>query len=131
MTLTSTDGGNLVATITVNSVTIHTGPGGQYNESPTKGEYAVADVTVTVDSGSYDYSEDDFAFQEPDGTTYSMDDGNGSDSGYDPSLDFRTLPAGGSKRGRCRVRRVEGAWRPDHAWWTVSPGRNWATGRSP
>ena len=99
MTLTSTDGGNLVATITVNSVTIHTGPGGQYNESPTKGEYAVADVTVTVDSGSYDYSEDDFAFQEPDGTTYSMDDGNGLDSGYDPSLDFGTLPAGGSKRG--------------------------------
>ena len=85
--------------LTVNSVTAHSTSNLDTTFNPKNGVFAVANVTMKVKSGSYDYDELDWSYQVPDGNTYAAGDGNGDYAGYDPSIDSGTLPAGGLKRG--------------------------------
>ncbi len=90
----------LVATVTILSVKDYTKPKDSLiGSKPQNGEYAVADISIQVTGGSYDFNPLYFKYQAPNGQTFDSLTGNATTAGFDPSLDSGTLSAGQHTRG--------------------------------
>ena len=90
----------LDATVTLVSLKFYAAPKDTtMGSAPANGQFAVADVLISVKAGSYDYNPLYFKYQAGDATTYDSMSGNADLAGFDPSLSSGTLTAGQKTRG--------------------------------
>lgn len=94
-----TDSSNASAFVTVESVKYSMEAIAAIGQGPKNGVYAIADVLVQDDAGTYNYNPLYVKYQEPDGTTYDFGSGNAAFAGFDPSLGSGSLSAGQKTRG--------------------------------
>lgn len=101
ITQTDVDGSKAITDVTVNSVSSHShaGDSDEAMFDPKNGRFAVLNVTVKCQRGDCAYNGLYFGWQEADGTTYTVDDGNAIYNGYEPELGSGDLHAGQIKRG--------------------------------
>lgn len=99
-TLTITGNDALKASVTVLSVKGFTAPSDKaIGQLPANGSYQVADISIKVDSGQYNFNPLYFKYQAANGQTFDAFDGNAFMAGFEPMLDSGTLNSGQTTRG--------------------------------
>jgi hypothetical protein len=99
-TLSITGNDGLKATVTVVSLHGYTTPHDTtIGEAPANGSYQVADVSIKVNSGQYDFNPLYFKYQAANDQTYNAFDGHAMTAGFQPMLDAGTLNPGQTTRG--------------------------------